>query len=113
MMRGSLGTCSSYGTVWSWGLNNWGQLGDGTTTDRLTAKVVPHLDSVVSIAAGYGHSLGLKSDGTVWAWGENGGALGNGSAVALSRGSGFVPLSSLRHARLSPRGPFAFTLRRR
>jgi len=73
------------GTVWAWGYNNYGQLGDGTTTQRNTPVQVSGLTGiagltgVVDIAAGYFHSLALKSDGTVWAWGSNSeGLLGNG-----------------------------------
>src|SRR5690606_16607183 len=65
------------GTVWAWGWNNSGQLGAGTTTNRLAPVQVKgdvgngYLTDVVAVAAGYDHSLALKSDGTVWAWGLN------------------------------------------
>ncbi|MGH9176060.1 MAG: RCC1 domain-containing protein, partial [Vicinamibacterales bacterium] len=72
------------GAVWSWGLNDAGQLGDGTTTNRGTPVQVAgadgtgHLTGMTSIAAGAKFSLAVKSDGSVWAWGENaGGQLGN------------------------------------
>src|SRR4051794_34884668 len=62
----------SDGTVWAWGNNWWGQVGDGTTTSpRTTPLRVSALSGVVAIAAGCHHSLALKSDGTVWAWGYN------------------------------------------
>jgi alpha-tubulin suppressor-like RCC1 family protein len=84
----------SNGTVWAWGLNSWGQLGTGTFTGTAvngyvcvsTPVQVLGLPSqtdgrtIVAIAAGYWHSLALKSDGTVWAWGDNTyGELGNGT----------------------------------
>jgi alpha-tubulin suppressor-like RCC1 family protein len=70
------------GTVWAWGTNSSGQLGDGTTTRRDLPKQVPGLTDVTSVAAGGDHSLALKSDGTVWAWGSNGsGRLGNGNTT--------------------------------
>ena len=76
----------SDGTVWAWGHNNYGQLGDGTTTDSSTPVQVlgvggsGYLTDVAAIAGGYLHSLALTSDGTVWAWGENGyGQLGDGT----------------------------------
>ncbi|WP_166541769.1 RCC1 domain-containing protein [Paenibacillus lutrae] len=70
------------GTVWAWGINTSGQLGDGTTTKRPLPQQVPGLDNVVKISAGGSHSLALKSDGTVWAWGDNGsGKLGDGTTV--------------------------------
>ncbi|MFF2931068.1 RCC1 domain-containing protein [Streptomyces mirabilis] len=69
------------GTMWAWGLNSAGQLGDGTTTDRHVPVKVQGVTGVVAIAAaGTGHSLALKSDGTVWAWGSNNwGQLGDGT----------------------------------
>jgi len=75
----------SDGTVWAWGRNNCGQLGDGTTTNRGSPIQVTGLSGVVAIAAGYEHSLALSSDGTVWAWGANGGGqLGNGTTTNSS-----------------------------
>jgi alpha-tubulin suppressor-like RCC1 family protein len=73
------------GTVRSWGGNNVGQLGTGTTTGRLSTGTVPGLTGVVAIAAGRLHSLAARSDGTVWTWGNNAqGTLGNGTTVANS-----------------------------
>jgi alpha-tubulin suppressor-like RCC1 family protein len=59
------------GTLWAWGSNGSGQVGDGTTTERLTPVQVANLTGVVEMAAGDNHSLALRSDGTVWAWGAN------------------------------------------
>lgn len=71
------------GTVWSWGWNAYGQLGDGTTIDRAAPVKVPGLDHVIAVAAGGAHSLALKEDGTVWAWGWNGlGQLGDGTTIS-------------------------------
>ena len=68
----------SGGTVWAWGKNTRGQLGDGGTTDIHVATQIASLTGVTAIAAGENHSLALKSDGTVWAWGYNGsGQIGN------------------------------------
>ena len=70
------------GTVWSWGMNNKGQLGDGTTTQRLTPVQVSGLSGITSIAANTYQSFALKNDGTVWAWGDNGyGQLGDGTTT--------------------------------
>jgi alpha-tubulin suppressor-like RCC1 family protein/subtilisin family serine protease len=73
---------SSDGTVWAWGNNSSGQLGDGTTTMRSVPVQVPGLGGIVAIAAGSAHSLALGSDGRVWTWGYNGsGQLGDGTTV--------------------------------
>src|SRR5579884_3346311 len=73
------------GTVWAWGDNSVGELGDGTTTDRNTPVQVSGLDNVIGIAAGASHNLAVRSDGTVWAWGSNDmGQLGNGDTGGYS-----------------------------
>lgn len=59
------------GTVWSWGYNGQGQLGNGSTTDSDNPVAVAGLTNVIAVAAGGRHTLALKSDGTVWAWGYN------------------------------------------
>ena len=74
------------GTVWSWGANVSGELGDGTATNRLLPVQVAGLSGVVGVTAGGGtsnngdgFSMAVKGDGTVWAWGENTGSLGIGN----------------------------------
>ena len=76
------------GTVWAWGLNTYGQLGDNTTTNRLTPVQVLGpggsgvLSNIIAIAAGPYFSLALSYDGTVWAWGFNGnGQLGDNTTT--------------------------------
>jgi hypothetical protein len=63
---------ASDGTVWAWGWNGYGQLGDGTTTDRIVPVPVGGLAAASALTAGAFHSLALESDGTAWAWGRNG-----------------------------------------
>jgi alpha-tubulin suppressor-like RCC1 family protein len=71
------------GTVSAWGLNNQGQLGDGTTTNRLTPVKVPGLSGITQVSAGGNYVLALGSDGTVWAWGSNAtGQLGDGTTIS-------------------------------
>ncbi|WP_192930740.1 hypothetical protein [Deinococcus sp. AJ005] len=68
--------------VRSWGYNFAGQLGDGTTTDRLTPGSVTGLTGVVAVAGGGNHSLALMHDGTVEVWGDNSsGQLGDGTII--------------------------------
>jgi alpha-tubulin suppressor-like RCC1 family protein len=70
----------SDGSVWAWGRNSSGALGDGTQTTRLVPQRVQGLSSVVAVAAGDGRSFALRADGSLWGWGENAsGALGLGT----------------------------------
>ncbi|WP_460585997.1 RCC1 domain-containing protein [Hymenobacter arcticus] len=65
------------GTLWSWGDNTFGQLGDGTTTDGKVPAQVGTATNWVAMSAGQNYALGLRADGTLWAWGYNGyGQLG-------------------------------------
>jgi alpha-tubulin suppressor-like RCC1 family protein len=71
------------GTVWAWGANGSGQLGDGTNLYRGSPVHVLNLTEVVAVAAGNGFSLAVKRDGTVWSWGANAsGQLGDGTTSA-------------------------------
>jgi alpha-tubulin suppressor-like RCC1 family protein/subtilisin family serine protease len=68
------------GTVWAWGNNESGQLGDGTTITRWSPVQINNLTNVIAISAGFNFNTALKSDGTVWAWGNNDyGQLGDGT----------------------------------
>ena len=68
------------GTVWAWGANSYGQLGDGTNVTSLVPQEVPGLSGIVAIEAGDNHVLALNSDGEVFAWGNNSyGQLGDGT----------------------------------
>lgn len=72
----------SNGMVWNWGGNEKGQLGDGTTTRRLSPAQVNGLTGISAVAAGLNHTLALGGDGRVRAWGENRFAqLGDGTTA--------------------------------
>ncbi len=73
---------ASDGTVWAWGDNQYGELGNGSMVNSNVPVQVSGLSGIVAISAGFYHSLALKSDGTVFAWGYNGdGELGNGGTA--------------------------------
>ncbi len=72
------------GTLWAWGNNYAGQLGDGTTEHR--SKPVKVLDRVKAISAGVRHSMAIRQDNSLWVWGSNAdGRLGDGTANDRSK----------------------------
>ncbi|MEX2159358.1 MAG: hypothetical protein WEB04_08150, partial [Dehalococcoidia bacterium] len=81
---GSAHTCAisaSSGSVLCWGSNAYGQLGDGTTTSRLTPTAVIGLQNAIAIAAGQRHTCAVTIGGAAVCWGDNGqGQLGDGRA---------------------------------
>lgn len=99
------------GVLWAWGNNSAGDVGDGTSQDRL--RPVPVLDQVEQVSAGWDHVLARRADGTLWTWGGNVcGQLGNGERLFygnyLPRFSAF-PIQVMENldssARLSPSAP--------
>jgi alpha-tubulin suppressor-like RCC1 family protein len=72
----------SDGSLWGWGLNQNGQIGDKTVLDKLASTQVGTDKKWSVVAAGKAHSIGVKSDGTLWAWGRNfDGQLGDVTGV--------------------------------
>ncbi|MCX8069677.1 MAG: hypothetical protein N2738_04155, partial [Thermodesulfovibrionales bacterium] len=61
----------SDGTLWAWGDNYYGQLGDGSNSNKSKPTKIGGDNNWVSVAAGRRHSVAIKSDGTLWAWGGN------------------------------------------
>ena len=77
------------GTVWAWGYNNYGQLGDNTQITRYTPVQVlsedanSPLQDIIYIAAGTNYSVAVNKKGEVWTWGQNNyGQLGDGTKTA-------------------------------
>ncbi len=90
------------GDIYSWGDNEYGQLGNGSlvSSDTLVKVVLPTGVAARQASCGYWHSLALCSDGNVYAWGENNnGQLGNGTTtnsdipVKVDLPAGFTPVS--------------------
>jgi len=103
------------GTVWAWGLNNFGQLGNGSTGNSALPVKVSGLSKVVAIASRGGNGYALRSDGTVWAWGfgqygELGNGTGDGQTLSFSRVP--VRVSNLSHVTaIAAGGGTAYALR--
>lgn len=77
---------TSHGKVYVWGYNYYGQLGDGTNTDRSTPKQLESLSNIIDIAAGVGCSYALNSDGQVYSWGRNeNGRLGDNTTTGKNK----------------------------
>jgi alpha-tubulin suppressor-like RCC1 family protein len=72
--------------IYAWGCNNGGRLGDNTTFDRFSPVEISGIFSCwCQASAGYGHSLGLRTNGTLWAWGRSfSGQLGDNTITTRS-----------------------------
>ncbi|WP_051197496.1 fibronectin type III domain-containing protein [Flavobacterium soli] len=70
------------GTLWAWGNNGYGQIGDGTLISKQLPTQIGTSSDWQEIAAGEYYSLAIKTNGTLWAWGNNiYGQLGDGTTV--------------------------------
>ena len=73
------------GTLWGWGENTRGQIGDNTMVDKSSPVQVGSLTDWSCVDTGDTHTVAIKTDGTLWTWGyQLYGALGNGSSAALN-----------------------------
>lgn len=70
-IRAGTGTATTGGTLWAWGLNSNGQLGQKNLINSNIPKQIGTDATWVSVSAGKYHVLALKADGTLWAWGRN------------------------------------------
>ncbi len=72
------------GTLWAWGDNSYGKLGDGTTVNKtIPTQIGTGTDTWKAIAGAAHFSIAIKSDGTLWAWGNNSySQLGDGTTVS-------------------------------
>jgi alpha-tubulin suppressor-like RCC1 family protein len=74
------------GSVWAWGLNSNGQLGDGTfSTSSVPVRVDPRVSGITRIAAGAAQNLAVGATGVLWSWGANDdGQIGDGAEMDRS-----------------------------
>jgi len=78
------------GSLWCWGSNGFGQLGDGTNEARDIPTRIGSALNWAAIAAGKYHTCAIETDGSLWCWGSNySGQLGNGDAWRESPGRVF------------------------
>lgn len=61
----------SDGTIWAWGSNSYGQLGDGTKISRNIPTQIGITNNWKTLISGGYHTIGIKNDGSLWAWGNN------------------------------------------
>ena len=79
------------GSLWAWGDNEFGELGDGTRHDRHRPRQALHLTDVVSVACGTGYgTYAVQGNGTVWAWG-----FFDGGPIAPRRVAGMTDFASV------------------
>ena len=74
------------GTLWLWGDNTYGQLGDNTTTNRSSpVQTIAAGITWKQVSAGHAHTAAIKTDGTLWLWGYNFlGQLGDNTIISKS-----------------------------
>lgn len=89
------------GSLWAWGYNGSGKLGDGTTTRRMSPVQIKEGTKFKMISAGKSHSLAIDESGNLWIWGANGdGQLGDGtttsktSPIQIKEGTKFKMISA-------------------
>ena len=94
----------SDGSLWAWGVNNSGQLGDGTQVDKNVPTRIGSDNDWIAADCGAEFTVALKSNGTLWAWGRNDkNQLGDGtvayrlSPTLISGAGGWVAFSCGAH----------------
>ena len=74
---------AGHNTLWCWGANGVGEVGNGTSGAQVLSPVQADLNDWLSVSIGINHACGVRSTGTLWCWGNNGvGQLGIGSTAS-------------------------------
>ncbi|MCL2609009.1 MAG: hypothetical protein FWD94_03790 [Treponema sp.] len=82
-LGGHTAAIASNGTLWTWGSNDRGQLGNGTTTGRDLPARIDMKTSWASVSVGEAHTAAIRTDGSLWSWGWNSkGQLGDGTTTS-------------------------------
>jgi hypothetical protein len=102
----------SDGTLWGWGLNSFGQLGDGTTVSQSLPEQIGTATNWQSVSCGYYSVAALRTDGSLWTWGDNSyGQLCNGNASVTSSATPYqVPVAGCSLGVNDYDNPVALTL---
>lgn len=79
------------GTLWAWGFNEVGQLGDSTTVTRFTPVQVGTGNDWVAVSAGGSHTVATRRDGSLWAWGRKSG-INRWGGLTVVRNYGSTPV---------------------
>lgn len=89
------------GNLWAWGNNDYGQLGNGTTTATKIPIKIKSGTRFKKVSAGYSHSIAIDEEGNLWTWGHNGySQLGNNSTttsktpIQIKSGTKFKEISA-------------------
>jgi alpha-tubulin suppressor-like RCC1 family protein len=81
----SMSAIKTDGTLWTWGYNYYGQLGDGTIITKSSPVQIGSLTNWKYVESGQQKFTAIKTDGTLWAWGVNSlGNLGDGTIINKS-----------------------------
>ena len=90
----------SDGSLWAWGANEEGQLGDGTRKHKGDPVCIGDATDWKTISAGESRSVGIRSDGSLWVWGDNyrsrlgdGMAMSKGTPIRIGTGIGWQTVS--------------------
>ncbi len=101
--RGFTAAIKADGSLWMWGENEYGELGNGrqfntlaVTNERIQNVPVKVMDSIVAVSCGQSHIAAIKTDGTLWSWGHNQyGSVGNGGVSDSAGYNGKIAVQSV------------------